>query len=320
MNHDHLPPIPNLPAQAQERRFDPRPGRVRFSRRWLGATAAGGLLASLTVAAGGLPACIALGAAGAVGAAYALFHEPRSPRLERVTLRFPTLPAGLDGLRIGQISDMHLGMRYTTANSRWAIAQLAREQPDLLAFTGDFVSYKHAIHQLPLLLAALPRPPLGAYAVLGNHDYWEGVAAIQHALAPLGIVFLTNAHRQVSFGGAALVVAGVDDMWSGMPDLRAALTGAPQGAFTLLLAHCPDIADETAERGVQLQLSGHTHGGHMKLPGLGLFCLPRHGWRYSVGHAHVGASTQVYVSRGLGGLPLRLGCPPEVTLITLRRG
>ena len=318
MNHDHPSPIPNLPTQ--ERRFDPRPGRVRFSGRWLGATVVGGLLASLTAAAGGRPAFIALGAAGAAGAAYALFHEPRSPRLERVTLRFPTLPAGLDGLRIGQISDMHLGMRFTTGNSRWAIAQLAREQPDLLAFTGDFVSYKHAIQQLPLLLAALPRPPLGAYAVLGNHDYWEGVAAIQHALAPLGIVFLTNAHRQVSFGGAALVVAGVDDLWGGVPDMHAALTGAPQGAFTLLLAHCPDMADEAALHGVHLQLSGHTHGGHMKLPGLGSFCLPRHGWRYPVGHAHVGATTQVYVSRGLGGLPLRLGCPPEVTLITLRRG
>ncbi len=301
------------------RRFDPTPGKVRYSRRWLGATAAGGLLATLSLATGGLPAAAALGAAGAAGAAYALLHEPRSPRLERITMRIGNLPAGLEGLRIGQISDMHLGMRYAAENSRWAVAQMAREQPDLLAFTGDFVSYEHAIPDLPAVLAGLPRPRLGAFAVPGNHDYWEGVPEIMRALAPLGIEFLINEHRVLEVGAARLVVAGVDDQWDGVPDMAAALSGAPRDGFTLLLAHCPDVADEAATRGVSVQLSGHTHGGHMRLPGLGSFCLPRYGWRYPVGHEHIGGA-QLYVSRGIGGLPLRLGCAPEATIITLTRG
>ena len=301
------------------RRFDPSPGRVRYSRRWLGAAAAGGALAALGVAAAGLPAAAGLGGGGAAGGAYALLHEPLSPRLERVTLRFAALPRGLDGLRIGHLSDMHLGMRFAADNTRWAVAQMAREQPDLLALTGDFVSYEHAIAALPEALAGLPRPRLGAYAVPGNHDHWEGVPEIGRALAKLGVQLLINQHQALAVGGATLVVAGVDDLWDGSPDLGATLAGAPEGAFTALLAHCPDVADEAAARGVALQLSGHTHGGHMRLPWLGSFCLPRHGWRYPVGHAHVGAA-QLYVSRGIGGLPLRVGCAPEATIITLRRG
>lgn len=301
------------------RRFDPTPGRVRYSPRWLGATAAGGLLATMGVAAGGLPVAAAMAAAGTAGLAYATLHEPRSPRLEHVTLRLPALPAGLDGLRIGQISDMHLGMRYSFENSRWAARQMAAQRPDLLVFTGDFVSYEHAIPNLPEVLSELPPAPLGSFAVPGNHDYWEGVPEIQHTLATIGIELLINVNRLISVCGEGLLVAGVDDMWDGVPDLATTLAGAPRGAFRLLLAHCPDHADEAARHAVQVQLSGHTHGGHMRLPGLGSFCLPRYGWRYPVGHVQVGV-TQLYVSRGLGGLPLRLGCPPEATIITLRRG
>ncbi len=308
-------------VRRERRRFDPLPGRVRYSPRWLGAIAGAGALGGVALLQGGLGAAALLGAGGAAGAAYALLHEPRRPRLERVTLRFPELPAGLDGLRIGQLSDLHLGMRFSAANSRWAAEVLAAEQPELVALTGDFVSYDHAIDELPAVLAPLAASPapLGMFAVPGNHDYWEGLPAIRRTLAPLGIEFLVNARRSVRRGGADLLVAGVDDHWNGRPDLAAALEGAPRDAFKLLLAHCPDMADEAAERGVALQLSGHTHGGHMRLPGLGAFCLPRHGWRYPVGHEQVGAM-QLYVSRGIGGLPLRLGCPPEVTVITLRRG
>jgi uncharacterized protein len=307
-----------LAAQRDGRRFDPTPGKVRYSRRWLGATAAGGLLATMGVAAGGLPAAAVMATASAAGLAYATLHEPRSPRLEQVTLRLSDLPARLDGLRIGQISDMHLGMHYSFENSRWAARQMAAQRPDLLVFTGDFVSYEHAIPALPEVLSELPPAPLGSFAVPGNHDYWEGVPEIQQALATLGIELLINTSRLISVGGEGLLVAGVDDMWDGVPDLTATMAGAPRGAFRLLLAHCPDHADEAARHDVQVQLSGHTHGGHMRLPGLGSFCLPRYGWRYPIGHAQVG-TTRLYVSRGLSGLPLRLGCPPEATIITLRR-
>jgi len=300
------------------RRFNPTPGHVRYSPRWLGATAAGGLLAGLGIMGGGLPAAAAVGAVGLVGLAYATMHEPRSPRLEQVSLALPNLPAALDGLRIGQMSDLHLGMRFSHENSRWAVRQMATHRPDLIVFTGDFVSYEHAIADIPEVLRELPPAPLGSFAVPGNHDYWEGLPAIRHTLALIGIELLINTHRVLDIRGNGLVLAGVDDLWDGQPDLAATLAGAPSGAFRLLLAHCPDHADEAADHQIHLQLSGHTHGGHMHMPGLGSFCLPRYGWRYPIGQAQVGP-TSLYVSRGLSGLPLRLGCPPEATIITLRR-
>jgi len=305
--------------QREGRRFDPSPGQVRYSERWIGAAASGSALVALALVAGGAPAAAALGLIGASGAAYALWHEPRQPRLEQVTLRLPQLPSALDGLRIAQLSDLHLGLPYTTENTRWAVERLVAEQPDLLVMTGDFVSYEHAIPELPELLAPLRswRPRLGIFAVPGNHDYWEGFPAIEQTLAPLGIEFLLNSHRRLRDGEAELVLAGVDDMWDGAHDLAAALDGAPEGVFTVLLSHCPDLADEAAARGVHLQLSGHTHGGHVYLPLLGSLCLPRHGWRYPIGRRAIGA-LQLYVSRGIGGLPLRLGCPPEATILTLR--
>ncbi|GAB4439792.1 MAG: metallophosphoesterase [Chloroflexi bacterium OHK40] len=312
---------PQQRAHSAGPRFDPRPGKLRYSLRWLSALAGGGTLATLAFAMGGTGAAAALGALGATGVAYATMHEPRRPRIERVTLHHRALPADLDGLRIGHLSDLHLGMRFTAANSRWAAERMLEEAPDLLALTGDFVSYARAIPTLAHVLAPLARltPRLGIYAVPGNHDYWEGVAAIRRALAPLGVRFLLNEHVLLERGGARLLVAGVDDQWSGRPDLGAALAGGPDGAFRVLLAHCPDIADEAAARGVHVQLSGHTHGGHVRAPGLGALCLPRHGWRYTIGHERIGAM-QLYVSRGLGGVPLRFGCPPEATVITLRRG
>lgn len=301
-------------------RFDPSPGQVRYSERWLGALAGGGAVATLALVNGGAPVAAALGLIGAAGAVYAVFHEPRHPRLEQITLQFAHLPSALDGLRIAHVSDMHLGMPFTAENTRWAIDQVIAHRPDMLVLTGDFVSFASAIPSLPQILAPLQawQPPLGIFAVPGNHDYWEGFADVQHTLEPLGVEFLLNAHRRLHYRQAELVIAGVDDMWESMSDVAAALHGAPDGAFTLLLAHCPDVADTAAAHGVDLQLSGHTHGGHVCLPGLGSLCLPRYGWRYAVGHHRVGAM-QLYVSRGIGGLPFRLGCPPEATLITLRR-
>ncbi|MEI7645575.1 MAG: metallophosphoesterase [Chloroflexales bacterium] len=298
--------------------FTPTPGRVRYSSRWLGLSMGVAGLATLALSRGGRRTAAALGAAGLAGAAYALAYEPGRPRLERVSLRFAGLPAALDGLRIGQLSDLHLGHRFAAANTRWAVAQMVAEAPDILALTGDLVSYTKNISDLPTLLAPL-RAPLGIYAVPGNHDHWEGLPQMMDALRPLGVEFLMNAQRRLPWRGAELTLAGVDDVWEGEVDLAAALEGTPVGGFTVLLCHVPDMVDEAAARGVHLQLSGHTHGGHMRLPWLGSFVLPRHGWRYPAGLAHVGAA-QVYVSRGVGGIPLRLGCPPEATIITLRRG
>ncbi|MCU0493996.1 MAG: metallophosphoesterase [Chloroflexaceae bacterium] len=304
----------HVPATSREgHRFDPR--FVRYSPRWLGAGAALGSLAALAAYRGGLPVTLALGALGAAGAAYATLLEPATPVLERHVFHLPKLPPELSGLRIGQLSDMHLGQPHALANTRWAVQQMVIEQPDLIVLTGDFVSYASFIGNLPELLKPL-HAPLGIFAVAGNHDYWEGLDEIQARLAPLGVEFLINRNRRLTWRGAPFTLAGIDDIWDGTPDMAATLAGTQPDDFTLLLAHAPDCADEAAAAGVSLQLSGHTHGGHIHLPWLGSFCLPFHGTRYPIGHEHVG-DMQVYVSRGLGGLPLRLGCPPEAAIITL---
>ncbi|NNJ12171.1 metallophosphoesterase [Chloroflexales bacterium ZM16-3] len=307
----------NKNLKRPENPFAPLPGRVRYSARWLGMSAGAAGLAALAVARGGRRAAAVIGAAGLAGAAYATMYEPSHPKLERVSLRFHGLPLALDGMRIGQLSDLHLGHGYSVENTRWAVAQMLAEAPDLLALTGDLVSYTQNIADLPGLLAPL-RAPLGIYAVPGNHDHWEGMPEIAEALRPLGVEFLVNDSRRLHWRGTDFTIAGVDDAWDGEMDMAAALAGAPTGDFTVLLCHMPDMADEAAQRGVDLQLSGHTHGGHLRLPLLGSFVLPRYGWRYPIGLHHIGR-TQVYVSRGVGGMPLRLGCPPEATIITLRR-
>ena len=296
--------------------FDPT--GVRYSPSWLASLATTGILSGFGVARGGMIGRTAvglLGTAGLLGLLYATRIEPRRPVLERVTLKLPNLPPGLAGLRIGLLGAMHLGHPYTSENTVWAVQQIMAAKPDLIAISGDLVSFRRSIGELPELLAPL-RAPLGIYAVPGNHDYWEGVSAIQAAVEPLGIRFLINAGVAINLGGARLFLAGVDDMWEGQPDLELALAERQAREFTVLLSHAPDFADYAAKHNVGLQLSGHTHGGHLRLPGLGAFARPFYGLRYLSGVFQVGA-TQLYVSRGLGGRPLRLLCRPEATLITL---
>lgn len=303
-----------LATQQPQRRLNLT--HVHYTPSWLGLGAAGAALGALGLHKFGWPVALGMGMFGALSLAYMTTFEPARPTLEQVTLRLPALPQELDGLRIGQLSDSHLGLPHTARNLAWAIEQMRREQPDLVVITGDLTHYHWAIPRLPELLGGLSAP-LGIYAVPGNHDYWEGIADIQAALRLLDIPLLLNEHRQLRWNGADFWLAGVDDVWGGQPDLDVALRGIPPGAYTLLLAHSPDRADEAARRGVAVQLSGHTHGGHLRLPVLGPFTRPRFGARYVMGQYQIGAM-QLYVTRGLGGAPLRLLCRPEATIFTLR--
>lgn len=308
--------LPHAPTRRPKRNaLDP--ARLIHTPGWFGAGALAAGLGALALRQLGWPAAAGLGALGAAGFAYTTRYEPAHPRLERVTLSFSNLPAALDGLRVGQISDTHLGLRYTEQNCAWGVEQLMREQPELIAVTGDLAGCKAGIPPIVPLLSRL-HAPLGVYAVPGNHDYWEGMADVQGALALAGIPLLVNRNLQLRWNGADLWLAGVDDMLDGRPDYAAARAGIPAGAFSLLLSHAPDTAADAADYGFALQLSGHSHGGHLRLPGLGAFTHPRYGARYVIGHHQIGG-LQLYVSRGLGGAAFRMLCPPEVTIFTLRR-
>ena len=305
-----------LPARMPQRNpFDPH--RLAYTTSWFQLGAAAAAIGALGLRQLGWPAAAALGGLGAASLAYMKRFEPASPTLERVTIDLPELPPALDGLRIGQITDTHIGLPQTTENLTWAIEQMRREQPDLIAITGDMAGRKSGITELPRLLGQLSAP-LGVYAAPGNHDYMEGLADVSAALSLAGIPLLMNQSRRLGWNGADFWLAGVDEIWDGRPNFAAARAGVPADAFAVLLAHSPDVADDAAAHGFALQLSGHTHGGHLRLPVLGPFARPRYGMRYVMGRYQVGQMA-LYVSRGLGGMPLRLRCRPEATIFTLRR-
>jgi uncharacterized protein len=306
-----------LPAH-QPHRNPLDPARLNYAGSWFRFGAASAAVGAAGIRLFGWPVAVALGGLGAASLAFMKRFEPMHPVLERVTLPLRRLPAALDGLRIGHITDTHLGLPQATENLEWAISELERERPDVIAITGDVVGLRSGIAELPRLLGRL-HAPLGVYAVPGNHDYWEGLSDVAAGLSLAGVVLLMNQNQRLGWNGADFWIAGVDDIWDGRPDFVAARRGVPDDGFTVLLAHSPDIADNAAAHRFDIQISGHSHGGHMRLPLLGPFAAPRFGERYVMGHYSVD-DMPVYVSRGLGGVPMRFLCPPEATIFTLRRG
>jgi hypothetical protein len=295
------------------------PFRVLISVRWL--WMAGTALIALLALGMQMPRRLrwpGIASAGltSIAALVQAVMQARTLVLERVTIPMTDVPQPLDGFTIVQLSDFHLGTPFSVAHLRQAIRWVHQRQPNLVVLTGDFVNDTREIPLLRECLSGLTAR-YGVYAILGNHDYWTDILAVEQALAQQGITLLRNERRRIEVAGTHLYLVGIDCVWEAQHDLELALDTIPTGATVVVLAHEPDIADEVAPYGVSLQLSGHTHAGHIALPWLGPLFLPRHGFRYVRGLQRVGGMW-LYVSRGLGGLPFRLGCPPEVTELTLR--
>ena len=296
---------------------------VLIGRRWLlagfyGLAALGAVLASLPGRrARVLAAMLGASFAGGLIMLGSGVWNALVPMLKRVELPVDGLPPALDGVRIAQVSDLPYGLPLNRAAVWRGLRAVQEAEPDVIVFTGDFVSYARYLRRLPLILAPL-HAPYGSFACCGNHDHWAGLSRVAGVLDECGIELLINQHRTIRIRDTELVIAGVDDLWDGRPDLGAALAGAPPDAPIVLLAHSPDYADTAARERIALQLAGHSHGGHIRLPWLGPLLLPRHGIRHDRGLKRVG-SMWLYVSHGLGGWPLRIGCRAEVTIFTLRR-
>jgi predicted MPP superfamily phosphohydrolase len=200
--------------------------------------------------------------------------------------------------------------------------QIANDlQPDLTVLTGDYVWHDaQDIFDLAPVLGQL-NARLGVFSILGNHDVWTSPRLIKQALQRQHIPVLHNRGVTLGSGAGQFYLAGIDDGWSGHPDLAAALESIPRIMPTILLAHEPDLADEFAlDRRIDLQLSGHTHGGQVQLANNKPLVAPYLGRKYVSG-LHRVREMWVYTSRGIGttGIPLRLNCPPEITHITLTR-
>ena len=261
----------------------------------------------------------ALGA-GALGA-YAFLVEPRWLELTRPRIHVRGLHPALEGLRVALLTDMHAGDGTPLSLIRRACRMAMAERPDLIALTGDFAADDSGEFGAVLDALSCLDAPLGVYAVPGNHDHIVGIDVWHRQVeAHPRIADLTNTAVLREVGGARLCVAGVDDYSMGSPQLEV-LPPPEDRDFTLLLAHDPDQA-ERARRAydrVDLVVSGHTHGGQVRLPWVGALKNPaRHDELYEEGLRRR-PWTQVYVSRGVGTvhLPVRFLCRPEVAVLEL---
>lgn len=248
------------------------------------------------------------------------YVAPYRPVLEHLIVPPPPAHPALAGLRIAFISDCHVGPFFSGRDLEAAARLAIAWKPDLVLLGGDFMSEAprfaaDAAHALePLVRAA----PLGACAVLGNHDLVFGGPHITAALEAVGVVVLRNESAAVRYRGDTLWIAGLDDSMVGSPDVAATVAGIPSGSAIVGLWHEPDGADQLANAGAFLQLSGHSHGGQVRLPLVGHIASPPGGRRFVIGFNRVNGMI-VYTSRGVGTYrpAIRVNCPPEVTLITL---
>jgi len=270
----------------------------------------------------------AFGAVGLTGLAIdAAALEPRRLIVDRLEVALPRLPEGLDGLTIAQLSDFHYDSTEAGEVIRSAVEHTNQLAPDLIVLTGDYVTVspfasksRVALNSEPCaqILAGL-HAPLGVFGVLGNHDHGSDPRVVARSLETRGVPILRNFNLRIEKRGERFWIAGVDDVLGGGANLNRALQGAE--GFTVLLAHEPDYADRAAGYPVDLQLSGHSHGGQVWLPLVGSPYLPPLARKYPRGLRQVG-TMMLYTNRGVGTiiLPIRFNCPPEITLLTLRRG
>ncbi len=250
-----------------------------------------------------------------------LFTRTVRPRVVDVAIELTRLPAALSGLTIAQITDVHIGPTVGADFVRDVVAQVNGIGADVIVITGDLVDGRAASHASSAEPLADLRARQGIFYVTGNHEYYWGVDAWLPIFRQLGLQVMRNRRVAIERGGASFDLAGIDDhesrRWRGHgPDLAGALDGRDRSRAVVLLAHQPRQVRVAQRHGVDLQLSGHTHGGQI-WPWHGAVRIQQGG--LLAGHYRFG-DTQLYVSRGTGywGPPVRFGAPAEITRIELR--
>jgi predicted MPP superfamily phosphohydrolase len=267
-------------------------------------------------------------AAGTVAlAGDSVLLEPNRPRIVRKDFSLPRWPERLNGFTIAVLSDFHYDPYFSVHPLHAAVSMVRDLHPDLIALTGDFVSVPPTGEAAKGANAAEPcaklisemSAPYGLWAILGNHDCDTDPERVIRALKAENIPVLENKSQAIERDGARFWLAGVNDVISGTADLSETLRGVPAGEAVILLAHEPDFADEASKFPIDLQLSGHSHGGQVRLPLLPPLYLPELAKKYILGTYQVGP-LPLYTNAGIGtvDVPVRLNCPPEITLITVQ--
>jgi uncharacterized protein len=248
--------------------------------------------------------------------------EPYRLRVNRLEFVDADIPAAFDGVTIAFLADIHHGPWFSLRRLDRVVAAVNELHPDIVLLGGDYV------HRSPRYIApcygklAALAPRIGAFAVLGNHDHWEGADASRQAMAKAGITLLDNRGEWVSIGDARIKLGGVGDLWDDRQDPEPTIGDAKEDDFVILLSHNPDYADEIRTDKIDLMLCGHTHGGQVTLFGRWAPIVPlrHHRQKYRAGLVENG-HTKVYITTGVGTVtpPIRLFCRPEIALITLRK-
>ncbi len=253
-------------------------------------------------------------------AVWGVFVRRRWVMTRQLEIVVAGLPPEFDGYRVAQLSDLHIG---GLTPLRWGKAWAARSNaaaPNLVVVTGDMVSSGVNFHaDIADVIGSLHAED-GVFVSMGNHDYFGDGEPLITLLRAKGAIVLRNEGQKVMRGEASMFVAGVDDTWTKRDDLKLAMADRAPGAFTLLLAHDPGLFPAAVKQGIQLVLSGHTHGGQVAMPFFPkLLSLGKLAHRFHLGIYRDGNST-LYVHPGLGttGPPIRLGVAPEVAILTLR--
>lgn len=251
----------------------------------------------------------------------------RAPRVHRYTVPVPGLDPAHDGLVIAHLSDLHVGSLTAHDFIRSAVELAQKAQPDLVLMTGDYVCYSPKyVPRLGEVVAGLTVPTV---CVLGNHDYWTDGHGVTRELTKLHYDVLRNQSTELTLRHAPFTIVGVDDAVTRQSDIERAFRGVrphslagagDQAGSRLVLAHVPSLAEPISQQGPALVLSGHTHGGHVQIPGLTNRLFKKLGMPYVKGFYRIGDSL-LYVNCGIGSssIPIRAGAPAEVALLTLRR-
>ena len=255
---------------------------------------------------------------------FSLYEAVRLPDVKKKEVRLKNLPAELDGLTIVQITDLHANAFNPENQVRAIVDAINSLAPDLILLTGDIVDGTTENRKKDIAPLKNLKARYGIFGVVGNHEYYSNYDAWQAGLAELGIRMLNNSHVVLSIHNAPLLIAGVTDLAAAsfgkpLPDINKALENAPENAVRILMAHRPRNAAVNAEAGIDLQLSGHTHGGQI----IGFNQIVKYfnenwlsGW-YDIG------DMKLYVSPGVSlwnGFPVRFGVPSEIPAFILRKG
>jgi predicted MPP superfamily phosphohydrolase len=260
------------------------------------------------------------GAVTALVGTYPLFIERYIVTVNHYTIPVPNLPHEFHGMRVIHLTDLHYGPLMPLDILAKVIQKTNELEKDIIVCTGDYVRGAAAAQKIDGIWSIMEklRAPEGVYTVLGNHDHWASTEKSLHCLNTSGHINLRHKAVPLSRNGTTLWLGGAGDLWEDHVNLDQVLKDVPNDACRIVLAHNPDTADTDYTTRIDLMISGHTHGGQVKIPFIGTPMLPVQNKAYSSGFIR-SQKTGVFISRGIGwaALPIRFNCFPEIAILIL---